>query len=137
MFDDLPGVAVAAAVFIVVVGTCVLIGSCVNDYRTSTPRTIEVLITDKHYSPAHTDTYVTLDANGNSTIHSNYYPESWTVEYADEERHTINVSSATYAALQLGERKVLHYDLGGGFWQARYNERFEFGMVRAEALPIK
>jgi hypothetical protein len=137
MFEDVSGRIGALVALVGAIGLSLLIGSCVQDYRLSTPRVIDVQIVDKHYSPAHSDLVCTSDKNGMS-CHTNYYPESWSVDYADGEQWSLSVSRGTWEALRIGDRKVLRFNEGGGWWHARYDEQFEFGALVAEgALPVK
>lgn len=115
-----------------------LVGSCVQDYAKSEPHVIDVLVTDKQHRPGHYDTNCSTDSEGRMSCSTDWVPPTWSVEYADERRHWLNVSQGTHDALRIGDKKVLRYDLGGGYWQARYNERFEFGQLIAEgSWPAK
>lgn len=101
-----------------------LIGSCVQDWRTAKPQVSEVTIVDKHYAPGHYDTSCSTDPHTYIVTCNTYWvPPAWAVQYEDgAERFGIAVSSGTYEALRLGDRKILQYQLGGGYWHARYDE---------------
>lgn len=101
-----------------------LVGSCVQDYRKSTPQAAEVTIVDKRYHPEHYVTSCSSDNHGVTHCSTTYVAPSWAITYEDATRRFgLDVSSGLYKALRLGDRKVLNYDLGGGYWGARYNER--------------
>ncbi len=128
MDDLLPMITGGAVIATLALGG-LFIGSCVRDYASSTPRVVDVLVTDKRYEPDH----YTVECSGDPVrCTQTYHPPSWTVEYADETRHWMSVSRGTYDAVSIGEKKVIRFDLGGGYWKARYNERFEFGPLVAE-----
>jgi len=124
-----------ALVVVGIVAVCALLVSCIRDYSTATPQVAEVLVTDKQFYPAHYDQHCSTDSKGYMSCYQSYVPPSWAVNYADEQNHSVTVSQGTYDALRIGERKVLRYDLGGGYWHARYNEQFQFGQIRAEGMP--
>lgn len=109
---------------VAIVALCSLVGSCVHDYAKSSPMALDVLVTDKDYRPAHSDTHCSTDSKGYMSCSTTYYPPSWQIEYADEQRHWTSVSQGTYDQLHIGDKKVVQFDLGGGFWKSRYNERF-------------
>ncbi len=118
---------------VIVVVLAALLGSCVHDFAKSTPQVSEVTIVDKHDQPEYWTTDCTSD-KGSTTCRPVYHAPSWSVRYEDgSERFSTSVSSGTYDALKLGERKVLRFSLGGGMWHARYSEQFVFGPVTGEA----
>lgn len=127
--DDLPAI-IGGIVALLLLG---LTGSCVHDWAKSTPAVAEVVVVDKKYSPEYYTTSCTSDNRGNTSCHPVYHGPSWSVQYQDgNEIHSTSVSSGTYEALKLGDRKILRYNKGGGYWQARYSEKFIFGAT-AEA----
>jgi hypothetical protein len=111
-----------------------LFGSCVHDFAKSTPQVSEVTIVDKHHQPEYWSTHCTSDNKGRMSCYPQYHPPSWRIRYEDgAQRFGTSVSSGTFNALNLGDRKVLRYALGGGIWGARYGERFVFGPMTGEA----
>lgn len=138
MNDKVPVIVTTIGIAAAVVIACLFVGSCVRDYSSATPRVVDVLVTDKQHVPGHTTTDCDTDSNGHMSCSTTYHPPTWSVEYADETRHWLHVSQGTHDALRIGDKKVLRYDLGGGYWHARYNERFEFGLLVAEgSWPAK
>jgi hypothetical protein len=118
----------------VVVVLLVFLGSCVDDFARSTPESSEVTIINKQYSPEHWDLQCSTDSKGYMSCQNIYYPPSWAVWYEDGPGNFYaTVAAGTYDALRLGDRKVVHYALGGGLWHARYNEQFVLGQSQAEA----
>lgn len=112
--------------------------SGIYDCATATPQVIEVLVLDKDYSPPHDDTSCATDSNGRMSCSTTHYGPTWSVEYADVARHTTTVSQGTYDALHVGEKKILRFNQGNGWWHGRYDEQFQFGPVDVEGvLPVK
>jgi hypothetical protein len=108
-------------------------GSIVYDRAKATPQVAEVLIVDKDYRPGHYDTHCSTDGHGHLHCYQSWVPPSWVVEYADEERWRTTVSQVTFDALHVGDKKVLRYARGGGWWHARYDERFVLTPLAPEA----
>lgn len=112
---------------------CALLASCVQDYAKSTPQVVEVLIVDKRHEPGHYVTSCSTNGKGVQSCSMRWVPPTWSIEYADERRWTTSVSEGTYEAIRIGDKKVLRFDLGGGYWHARYSERFMLTAQSAEA----
>lgn len=117
----------------------VLCGSCVRDWWTATPQVTEVTIVDKSHTPGHYVQSCSTNAKGWTTCHEVWIPPVWSVRYEDgAERFSTSVSSGTYNALALGDRKVLRFQLGGGYWHARYSEQFVLTPLTAEgSWPVR
>jgi hypothetical protein len=138
VYDDYHWSWLFGALAIVVI--LVLCGSCAQDWWTSTPQVTEVTIIDKAYHPGHYDTTCNTDGKGHVSCTTDWIPPSWAIRYEDAtERFTTSVSSGTYDALRLGDRKPLRYFQGGGWWHARYHEEFLLGPLVPEgpSWPVR
>lgn len=115
----------------VAVATIGLVGSCIHDYRTSTPQIVHVVVMDKrhvdgHYEQECSTGYQEIgDVKFPVTTCDNvWYPPTWTIEYDDgQDRHRIGVGEGMYDRVQIGEHRFVSY-YRGGYWGYSYDEKF-------------
>lgn len=108
-----------------IIMTALLLGMCVQDWRTSTPQTLDAVIVGGSYSPGHYDTACSTDGNGQVTCIPSWVPPAWTLRYQDEAgEHVADVDERTYAAFGVRSKVYVRFFEGGGYFHARYAVRF-------------
>ena len=109
-----------------------LIATCVQDYRSATPRIVEVRIIDKRYTPGYYEQHCSTQYIESSdskipitTCHDEWIAPKWIAKYEDAgDLHTLDISSGIFDTLTIGQQKWMRYYVGGGYYHARYNEGF-------------